>query len=77
GIRCRRCLGTGYRGRTGLFELMVSSDDVREKIMNRAPSGEILQAAKRNGLRLIREDGWLKVRQGVTTPEEVMRSAAV
>jgi len=74
GAGCRKCRGTGYYGRTGLFELMHTSDSVREKVMARAPVGEILSAAKADGLRLLREDGWLKVRQGITTPEEVIRA---
>jgi type II secretion system protein E len=77
GSGCRKCRGTGYRGRTGMFELMVADDDVREKIMARAPSSEIIKVAKANGLRLIREDGWLKVRAGITTPEEVIKSSYI
>jgi type II secretory ATPase GspE/PulE/Tfp pilus assembly ATPase PilB-like protein len=46
----------------------------REKVMARASASEIVQVAKHNGVRLLRDDGWLKVRQGVTTPEEVTRS---
>ncbi len=74
GEGCRKCRGTGYYGRTGLFELMISSDPVRERVMARAPVSEILRAAKAEGLKLLREDGWAKVRQGVTTPEEVIRA---
>jgi len=74
GAGCRQCRGTGYHGRTGLFELMILDDAVREKIMNRAPVSEIVQVARAGGLRLLREDGWLKVRNGITTPEEVIRS---
>jgi len=74
GAGCRRCRGTGYRGRSGIFELMEVDDEVREKIMDRKPAGEILKVAVKNGLRVLREDGWGKVRQGITTPEEVMRS---
>jgi type II secretion system protein E len=77
GAGCKRCRGTGYRGRSGLFELMVSTDAIREKIMVRAQSSELVKIAKDSGLRLIREDGWLKVRAGVTTPEEVIRSSCV
>jgi type II secretion system protein E len=77
GAGCRKCRGTGYRGRTGLFELMVLDDLIREKIMARAPSSEVRKAAIDNGLRLIREDGWLKVRAGITTPEEVIRSSSI
>ena len=74
GAGCRKCRGTGYRGRSGLFELMVLDDAIRERIMSRAPTGEVLAAARAAGMRLLREDGWQKVREGVTTPEEVIRS---
>jgi general secretion pathway protein E/type IV pilus assembly protein PilB len=73
GAGCRKCRGTGYRGRTGIFELMALTDAVRERIMARAPTSEIIGQAKREGLRFLREDGWLKVREGITTPEEVIR----
>ncbi len=74
GAGCRKCRGTGYRGRTGLFEQMVITDAVADKIMDRAPAGQVLRQAKADGLRLLREDGWVKVRAGITTPEEVIRS---
>ena len=77
GRGCRKCRGTGYRGRTGLFELVVADDATREQIMARRPVGEIIAAAKKSGLRLLREDGWIKVRAGITTPAEVMRSTKV
>ncbi|MCL2700842.1 MAG: Flp pilus assembly complex ATPase component TadA [Phycisphaerae bacterium] len=73
GRGCRKCHNTGYYGRCGLFELMVTSDAIRECIMARRPASDIVNIARREGLRLLREDGWIKVRQGVTTPEEVMR----
>ncbi len=74
GEGCRKCRGTGYYGRTGLFELMVTSRPIREKIMARAPAGEVLAAAQAEGLHLLREDGWKKVRDGLTTLEEVVRA---
>ena len=74
GAGCRNCRGTGYRGRAGIYELMVANDAVREQIMLRAPAHKIVEAARPSGLRLLREDGWEKVRAGMTTPEEVMRS---
>ena len=77
GAGCRKCRGTGFRGRSGLFELLVADDAVREKIMERRPVGEMVAVAKQAGLRLLREDGWVKVRAGITTPEEVMRSTKV
>ena len=74
GAGCRKCRGTGYRGRTGLYELLTTDDEVREKIMRRASASEISRAAVQQGLRLLREDGWIKVRAGITTPDEVVRS---
>ncbi len=74
GAGCRKCRGTGYWGRTGLFELMVLDEAVRERIRSRVSVAEILQAAQAGGLRVLREDGWAKVHQGITTPEEVIRS---
>jgi len=75
GAGCRACRGTGYRGRTGMFELMVATDALRERIMNRSSASQIAATAKDDGMRFLREDGWAKVRAGITTPEEVMRSA--
>ena len=75
GEGCRACRGTGYRGRTGMFELLVATDPIRERIMSRASSSQIAAAAKEDGMRFLQEDGWAKVRAGITTPEEVMRSA--
>ena len=77
GVGCSHCRNTGYRGRAGLYELMVMTDDIAHKVMDRAPSPEIVAAAKKSGLRLLREDGWLKVRAGVTTPEEITLCTSV
>ena len=76
GVGCRACRQTGYRGRTGLFELMVADDPIREQIMARASSRSIMKTALASGLRLLRHDGWRKVREGMTTLEEVMRSTS-
>jgi len=75
GKGCRKCRGTGYYGRQGLFELMVANDAIREKAMAHSQTSEIVAAAKASGLRLLREDGWIKVRAGITTPDEVIRSS--
>lgn len=76
GTGCPNCRNTGYRGRSGLYELMVMSDAISEKIIERAPQHQIVAVAKQGGLRLLREDGWDKVRQGVTTPDEVVLCTA-
>ena len=76
GAGCPNCRNTGYRGRSGLYELMEMSDAIAEKIIERAPSYQIVNVAKQGGLRLLREDGWDKVRSGVTTPDEVVLCTA-
>jgi general secretion pathway protein E/type IV pilus assembly protein PilB len=77
GRGCRKCRQTGYHGRTGLFELMTTSEEIRETIMQRAGAGEVKRIAMGQGLRLLRQDGWVKVKQGMTTPDEVVRSTKV
>ena len=77
GVGCPNCRGTGYRGRTGLYELMVMNDVIAEKIIERAPSPQIIAAGRASGLRLLRVDGWVKVRAGATTPDEVVLCTAL
>jgi len=73
GAGCEQCLGSGYLGRIGIFEMMEMNDELRRLIMRNADAAEITAAARRNGMRTLREDGWMKVRQGVTTADEVLR----
>jgi type II secretory ATPase GspE/PulE/Tfp pilus assembly ATPase PilB-like protein len=73
GAGCDRCFGTGYTGRLGIFELMELNDEIRKKIMAGADAVDITASARKNGMRNLREDGWLKVRDGVTTADEVLR----
>jgi general secretion pathway protein E/type IV pilus assembly protein PilB len=75
GTGCRKCRNTGYHGRSGLFELMLANDVIREKMMVRAPTGQIVAAARDNGMHMLRADGWDKVKAGITTPEEILRVA--
>jgi type II secretory ATPase GspE/PulE/Tfp pilus assembly ATPase PilB-like protein len=77
GRGCPYCRNTGYRGRTGLYELMVMNDVIAEKIIERAPVPQIIAAGRPSGLRLLREDGWIKVRAGQTTPDEVVFCTAL
>jgi type II secretion system protein E len=77
GVGCPHCRNTGFRGRTGLYELMVMTESISEKIIERAPSPKIVAAARESGLRLLREDGWIKVREGHTTPDEVVLCTAL
>ena len=71
--RCRNCLGSGFRGRIGIFEMLVVNDDLRHAINARRDSTEIATIARRHGMRPLREDGELKVAAGVTGAAEVAR----
>lgn len=73
-IGCDRCSGTGYRGRLGLYELMVVSDEVRELILSRASTAEITRLAEKEGMVHLKEDGLQKAAQGMTSIEEVLRT---
>jgi general secretion pathway protein E len=73
GAGCAECNGTGYSFRVGIFEMMELNDDMRRRIMNNEDAGALTQAARRNGMRTLREDGWQKIGQGLTTVDEVMR----
>jgi general secretion pathway protein E len=73
GRGCESCFGSGYTGRVGIFELMELNDEIRKLIMRNEDAVAITNAAGRNGMRNLREDGWLKVARGVTTADEVMR----
>jgi general secretion pathway protein E/type IV pilus assembly protein PilB len=72
-VGCRECRQTGYHGRRGIFEWMDTTNDIRRMILKNCSSGEIREAARREGMRGLAEDGWRLVRAGVTTPEEVLR----
>ena len=73
GAGCEDCYNTGYHGRLGIFELMEMDEELRSIIMRNEDASQITAAARRNGMHNLREDGWMKVRRGVTTPEEVIR----
>ncbi len=73
GAGCEQCFGSGHIGRVGIFELMELNDDIRKLILRGDDAVAITMAARRNGMRNLREDGWLKVADGLTTPDEVMR----
>jgi general secretion pathway protein E len=72
-VGCEHCGHTGYKGRTGVYELMSASPQVQALIHNRAPEQELAAAATAAGLRSMREDGERLVREGVTSLEEVVR----
>ena len=75
GKGCNACGGTGYRGRQGIFELMEVNHAIRELAYGHATLSDLRQAARASGMRCLLEDGKLKIRSGITTPEELVRIA--
>ena len=73
GVGCRECRNTGYHGRQGIFEWMDLNTEIRRMVLQNLSSGDIREAAVRNGMRSLSDDGWRLVAKGITTPEEVMR----
>ena len=73
GDGCAECSNTGYRGRVGLFEMIVVSDAIRELINNRAPTLTIKQKALEQGMRSLRDDGLRAIFDGNSTIEEVLK----
>jgi type II secretory ATPase GspE/PulE/Tfp pilus assembly ATPase PilB-like protein len=72
-VGCDACSGTGYLGRVGIFEFLPVTSEICKVIVQRADAGAIRSLAVQMGMRLLRDDGWDKVRQGVTTLAEVLR----
>ncbi|MBI2157401.1 MAG: type II secretion system ATPase GspE [Candidatus Rokubacteria bacterium] len=73
GRGCDECRGTGYRGRTGIYELFAVTEEARSLILRRAPSRDIRRVAVEGGMVTLRLDGWAKACEGVTTVEEILR----
>ena len=73
GSGCDACKGTGYRGRTGIHELLVIDDDVRALIMQRSDAAAVRRLATKSGMKTLREDVAAKIIAGVTTVAEVLR----
>jgi type IV pilus assembly protein PilB len=73
GKGCDNCNHTGYQGRLGVYELMVNSDELGEMVMTGQSTGDIRREARRAGMNSMREDAWIKVLNGITTVEEVIR----
>ena len=77
GEGCQHCKGTGYKGRTAIFELMVINENIREMIYRNASLNEIRQTAiEKNGMVTLREDGFRNIIKGITTVEEVVRTTS-
>jgi len=76
GVGCEKCNGSGYNGRLAIHELLVVDDDIANAIVRDAPSSEINQLARQNGMHGLRDDGIQKAFQGLTTLEEVLAKTA-
>ena len=73
GKGCAKCLNTGYKGRIGIYELLIPDDKIRNAIISKAPSEDIKKLAVSSGMITLMDDGIGKVRQGLTTVEEILR----
>ncbi len=73
GRGCDQCKQSGYRGRSGIYELLMMDNALRPLVMERAPSSAVRTVAIQHGMLTLREDGWQKVLAGITTVEEVIR----
>ena len=71
---CDQCGGEGYRGRNGVYEVLPMDTDIRKLVTQTATTEDIEKQAKKNGMSTMVEDGFLKIVQGITTIEEIMRA---
>ena len=74
---CAKCGGTGYKGRIGLYEVMPMSEEIKKLTVKEASATTIMKQAKEEGLITMRDDGFIKVKMGITSIEEVMRVVAI
>jgi general secretion pathway protein E/type IV pilus assembly protein PilB len=72
-VGCKECRMTGFSGRRAVFELMTMSNAIRHSLLSGSSSVAIKEIARREGMRTLLEDGWRLVREGITTPSEVLR----
>lgn len=77
GKGCEECSGTGYKGRTGLFELLVMSEEMQDLVLQKAPANILHNRARELGMQTMMEDGFQKILQGITTVDEVIRVAPI
>ncbi|MHC4727189.1 MAG: GspE/PulE family protein [Planctomycetota bacterium] len=73
GRGCSKCNGTGYRGRIGVFEIMVFNDEIRDLVMNQASTAVLRAAAQKNGMKLLRDNGMKLIYDSITTIDEVVK----
>jgi type IV pilus assembly protein PilB len=77
GRGCSKCNGTGYRGRIGIFEIMVFNDEIRELVMNRASTNVLRVAALKGGMKPLRDNGLAAIYDGVTTIDEIAKETMI
>ncbi|MER7797885.1 ATPase, T2SS/T4P/T4SS family [Microbacterium sp. NPDC096154] len=75
-VGCQHCAETGYRGRTAIHEVMAVTEEIERLAVARASSTEIAHTARSQGMHTLREDGWLKALDGITSIEEILRVVA-
>ncbi len=73
GRGCGACRDTGYRGRTGIFELVTVTERFKQALLQGADGASLREIARHDGTTTLRTDGWRKVQAGITTVEEVLR----
>ena len=73
GAGCKRCNGTGYKGRIGIYEIFEVTEDIASLVFKNSPTSVIREAARRNGMRSLRDDAVRKAEAGVSTLDEVIR----
>ena len=73
GRGCAACRQTGYRGRTGIFELLVVTEEIKQQLLRAPNAGALRALGEGQGMVTLRQDGWHKVQAGITTVEEVLR----
>jgi type IV pilus assembly protein PilB len=73
GRGCSKCNGTGYRGRIGIFEIMVFNDEIRDLIMTQASTNVLRSAGQKAGMRLLRDNGLAAIYDGITTIDEIAK----
>ncbi|MHC4283644.1 MAG: GspE/PulE family protein, partial [Planctomycetota bacterium] len=76
GRGCNKCNNTGYRGRTGVFEIMTFNDEIRDLIMNQASTNVLRAAGQKAGMRLLRDNGLAALYDGITTIDEIVKETA-
>jgi general secretion pathway protein E/type IV pilus assembly protein PilB len=74
-VGCRDCRNTGYRGRLGIYELLIATNEIRQLATERVSSWKMMQTSIEQGMRSLRGDAWLKVLNGISSVDEVIKNA--